>query len=168
MGKRALSAHNYNCLSFGVILLLGKKGRLSKPWQLPDSPVMDRKMEDGYENRQQGEGKSGGLGRAAVPYLFLSGLTILVLMVPGISSVLGQLKIGFPVPETVTGYGHVNAASAMYAPIAPLTHASMFLLVSSAAGIVYYRKIGWLSPGQGSRILYRTTKMAFPSAAAVL
>jgi len=106
--------------------------------------------------------------QAFVPYVLLSVITLVVLTVSPITNFLGKVSVGLSFPETVTGYGFVNEASASYSPIAPFTHASMFLFVSAVIGLVYYQKHGWISKGGVGRIFGKSVKMTMPSGIAVV
>ena len=97
-------------------------------------------------------------------WLVLAVLALVVLAVPPVTQLLGRVKLGFPVPQTQTGYDHVNAGSDCYAPISIFTHASVFLLASAAAGFVYYRRRGWIGSGGLAQILKQTTQRTRPSA----
>lgn len=159
-----LSCFLPSLLSLAVILLLGRSRAYRQEWRVEDSPIMCSRTAETEEEKPG----SMTLLQAFVPYFLLSALTIAVLMIPALNQVLGAWKIGFAFPETVTGYGYVNAASDCYSPIAPLTHASMFLLLSALAGIVYYRRHGWIGEGGVRRIFARSIGMTLPSGMAVV
>jgi len=91
-----------------------------------------------------------------------------VLMVGPVKNLLGGFKLFFSFPETVTGYGFVNEEAEQFSPLSPFTHASMFLLVSSLAGLLYYRSCGFIGEGGAKQVFARTVKMARPSSIAVL
>ena len=58
-------------------------------------------------------------------------ITLFVLLIAPIKKFLGQIKIGFAFPETITGYGYVNASVASFSPLSIFTHAGIFLILSS-------------------------------------
>lgn len=152
------------CISLVVILLLGRTKMYSKPWSLEESPIMDRNPAG--QNTEKARADMT-LIQAFVPYILLSAITLIVLMVKPVNAFLGQFKFGLAFPETSTGYGHVNAANPCFSPIAPFTHASMFLLVSSLIGLVYYIKKGWIRKGGAKSVFVRSVSMAVPSGMAV-
>ena len=153
------------CLSLFGILILGRTGLYGKPWSLEDSRIMERR-EPAEEDESEGSRMS--LLQAILPYILLSAITLVVLMVGPVKNLLGSFKLSFSFPETVTGYGFVNEASEQFSPLSPFTHASMFLLISSLAGLFYYRTCGFIGEGGAKRVFQRTAKMARPSSIAVL
>ena len=108
------------------------------------------------------------LVQAFVPYFALSIITLVVLLVKPLNTVLGQFKFGFAFPETSTGYGYVNKAVDCFSPLAPFTHASMFLFVSAIIGLVYYKKHGWIGEGGTKRVFVKSVSMTMPSGIAVI
>lgn len=153
------------CLSLPGILLLGRTRFYRETWSMEDSRIMERKENHcGESNEDSGM----SLLQAILPYILLSAITLVVLMVESVKQMLGSIKVGFSFPETVTGYGFVNEEVAPFSPLSPFTHASMFLLVSSLAGLVYYRSCGFVAAGGAKRVFRRTAKMALPSSIAVL
>ena len=92
----------------------------------------------------------------------------MVLLVKPLNTVLGQFKFGFAFPETSTGYGYVNKAVDCFSPLAPFTHASMFLFVSAIIGLVYYKKHGWIGEGGTKRVFVKSVSMTMPSGIAVI
>ena len=108
------------------------------------------------------------LVQAFVPYFALSIITLVVLLVKPLNTVLGQIKFGFAFPETSTGYGYVNKAVDCFSPLAPFTHASMFLFVSAIIGLVYYKKHGWIGEGGTKRVFVKSVSMTMPSGIAVI
>lgn len=108
------------------------------------------------------------LMQAFVPYFVLSAIALVVLLVKPVNTFLGQFFIGLPFPETSTGYGYVNAASACFAPLKPFTHASMFLLLASLTGMVYYQKHGWIQAGGAKNVFIKSLLMAKNSTLAVI
>ena len=152
-------------LSLAVILLLGRTPMYRDEWQLEDSPIMLRKP----VNAGVGEKQSDmNLVQAFVPYVFLTVISLVVLLVGPVNQFLGQIRIGFAFPETTTGYQYITEATESFSPMAPFTHASMFLLLASMAGLVYYRRKGWIGKGGVKRILLNTVTMMMPSCIALL
>lgn len=154
-----------SCISLVVVLLLGRTKMYSQEWSLEESPIMNRTAVG-----ESGEKAPSDmtLVQAFVPYILLSAITLIVLMVGPVNTFLTQFKFGLSFPETSTGYGHVNAASECFSPIAPFTHASMFLLISSLVGLVYYMKKGWIKKGGAKGVFVRSISMTMPSGIAVI
>lgn len=153
------------CISLAVILALGRLKAYRKGWCIEDSPIMNRE----FTEHHAGDKPAGmTLVHAFVPYILLSVITVIVLAVKPIHMLLSQVRIGFAFPETVTGYGYVNAASNCFSPLTPFTHASMFLLLSSVMGMCYYRKKGWIRKGGIKGVFVRSVSMTMPSGIAVI
>lgn len=153
------------CLSLLGILVLGRTGLYRDSWSLENSRIMEREQQT---EQKSGEESSMSLLQAILPYILLSVITLVVLMVEPVKNILGYLKVCFSFPETVTGYGFVNEAVEQFSPLSPFTHASMFLLVSSLAGLFYYRSCGFIAEGGAKQVFKRTAKMALPSSIAVM
>lgn len=152
------------CISLIAVLLLGRLPLYREDWRMEDSPVMS-----GQRPRQEDAVKSGmSFVQAILPYVLLTAITLVVLMVGPVKQLLGSFSIGFAFPETATGYGFVNPAVDSFSPISPFTHASMFLLLSALAGLFYYKKHGWITPGGEKRALARSVSMTIPSGIAVI
>ena len=103
-----------------------------------------------------------------MPYILLTAVTMVVLVVPPVNRFLNQVSIGFSFPETSTGYGFVNQATEQFSPLRPFTHASMFLFLSSIAGLVYFGRHGWIRPGGVKRVFVRSITMSMPSGIAII
>lgn len=160
-----LSCFLPSCISLIVILLMGRMKQYREAWSLADSPIMER----GAQQADAGEAPSDmTLVQAFVPYFVLSALTLVVLLVKPINEFLGQFSFGFAFPETQTGYGYVNEASACFSPLELFTHASMFLFLSSMVGLLYYKKHGWIKKGGTARVFVRSVSMTMPSGIAVI
>ena len=148
------------CFALAAALLLGRTKRYRTPWSVPDSKIMRRK------EPEAGEEAVMSLHQAFFPSYVMTVIALCVLLIPPLKSFLSQWQISFSFPETVTGYGYVNAAVAAYSPITPLTHAGLFLLIAAAAGFVYYRRKGFLKRARLG-IWRRTWRKAVPSGAAI-
>lgn len=177
------------CLSLAVLFLLAKTKRYRTPWRLEKSPMMVRscplpvEWPNGRETESSQEAHKGGnqriaepmrnvgppitLAQAFFPYTVLTVVTLTVLLIKPLNLWLGQWKLGFAFPAMVTGYGYESPATALYSPIAPLTHAGLFLLLASIAGFLYFRKKGRISAGTGRELLRRSLGKTLPSALAV-
>lgn len=152
-------------ISLVVILLLGRSKLYREEWSIESSPIMNRAATSGSADEAP---KDMTLIQAFVPYIMLSVITLVVLVVAPINSFLGQFKIGFAFPETVTGYGYVNEASECFSPLSLFTHASMFLFVSSIIGLVFYKAHGWIGEGGVKRVFVKSVSMTMPSGIAVI
>lgn len=164
-----LSCFLPSCISLIVLLFIGRMKMYRDEWSLSDSPIMNRRFaagDDGAADAACPEGMT--LIQAFVPYILLSALTLIVLLVKPINTFLGQFSFGLAFPETQTGYGYVNAASECFSPLAPFTHASMFLFVSSIIGLIYYRKHQWIKEGGVKRVFIKSVSMTMPSGIAVI
>lgn len=153
------------CLSLGVILILGKSRLYRKSWQLDESRIMDRSLSGRADSDEKPD---MSLLQAIFPYILLSLITLAVLAITPLKKFLGQVSIGFAFPETVTGYGFVNEASGCYSPLSPFTHASMFLLLSSLIGLLYYKKCGFITAEGVKRVFTKSVSMSMPSGIAVV
>lgn len=153
------------CLAMVVLLLMGRMKMYREEWSVSDSPIMVQADASEEENDAPAD---MNLVQAFLPYFVLSALTLIVLLVGPINSALGKISVGLPFPETSTGYGYVNAASASYSPFQPLTHASMFLFLSAIAGLVYYRKKNWIKAEGVKAVFLRSITMTMPSGMSVI
>ncbi len=153
------------CISLIAILLLGRTKLYNEEWSIEDSAIMNRAFA-GQSADEAPEDMS--LLQAFVPYFLLSAITLVVLIVEPVNRLLGQFSFGLSFPETATGYGHVNSAVEKFSPLAPFTHASMFLLVSSVIGLVYYKSKGWIREGGVKRVFVKSVSMTMPSGIAVI
>ena len=153
------------CVALVVLLLLGKTKLYSSPWRIEDSPIMQRgESSDDIAH----SGGSMNMLEAFIPYIVLTVITLVVLLIKPVKSFLGQWSFGFSLPETSTGYGFTNAAVTCYSPLSPLTHASFFLLLSSIVGFLYYVKKGRLKRSNCKALLLRSVYKVIPSGIAVI
>ena len=113
-------------------------------------------------------GDSMNMLEAFIPYIVLTVITLVVLLIKPVKSFLGQWSFGFSLPETSTGYGFTNAAVTCYSPLSPLTHASFFLLLSSIVGFLYYVKKDRLKRSSCKALLLRSVYKVIPSGIAVI
>lgn len=153
------------CLSLLAALLLGKTKMYGTPWRIEDSRAMNRTASAGEDEDFP---KDMSINQAFSPYYLLTVITLLILLIPPVKNFLGQFKLGFAFPEMRTGYGYINPAVEMFSPLAPLTHAGMFLLISAVAGFFFYKKYKWLAPGSGKVVLRRSIEKTVPSGLAVV
>ena len=154
-----------SCLSLAALLLIGRTKWYKEKWLLTDSTIMNRRGEESG-NEESTAGMT--LVQAFVPYVILTVIALVVLLVPSINSVLSKISIGLSFPETSTGYGVVNKAEECFSPLTPFTHASIFLFVAAIAGLLYFGKHGWIKPGGAGRVFKKSVAMAMPSGIAVI
>lgn len=154
-----------SCISLIVLFLLGRTKLYKEEWSLENSPIMNRKsVQHGVSDAPA----NMSLLQAFVPYFLLTGITLVVLVVAPVKEFLGQISFGLAFPETSTGYGFVNKAEASFSPLEPFTHASMFLFLSAIAGLIYFKKHGWIQTGGTKRVFAKSVAMTMPSGIAVI
>lgn len=153
------------CIALVMLLALSRMKMYRDKWSLSDSPIMIRTEE---QNSEDEETTDMTLVQAFIPYVVLTVIALIVLLVPPINEFFTNIAISFDFPETTTGYGVVNAAAENYSPFRPFTHASMFLLISAIAGFFYFRAHGWIPEGGAKRVLKNSLKMTVPSSIAVI
>ena len=153
------------CIALMVLLMLGKTKLYGSPWRIDDSPIMIR-----GEETEAVSGESSGMNflQAFAPYIVLTAITLFVLIVPAVKNFLSQWSFGFPLPETTTGYGYTTAAVAKYSPISPLTHASLFLLISAVFAIEFYISLKYLRRDRIRAVLSRSVTKIVPSGFSVI
>lgn len=154
-----------------VLILLSKSKWYNKEWQITDSKVMLREDQDTLAHKEQNtlpESNQMSVNQALLPYYLVTIITLAVLLIPFLNKALNQFSYGPSFIETSTRFGMVNTAIDQYAPIAPFTHASMFLLISALVSYLYYRKKGLIKNQALGPILTRTVKKALSPSIAVL
>lgn len=149
-----------------TVILLSRTKLYNKPWKLENSPVMNRQSANKIKNEDYPKNMS--MHQAFLPYYILTFVTLFVLLIQPIKNTLGAWRLGFSFPETVTGYGFVNKAVALYAPLSPLISAGTFLILSSVIGYLFYAKNKWVKKGDFKIILKRSFDKTIPSSIAVL
>jgi lactate permease len=162
--NQTLAAFIPAVLSLVAILLIGRTKMYGTPWRIENSKVMNRKNGDVAQDYP----KNMSMHQAFLPYYVLTFITLFVLLIQPIKQFLGQIKFGFAFPETMTGFGYVNAATSSFSPFSPLTHAGMFLLLSSYIGYLFFKKHGWIQNEGGRAVFKRSMQKTLPSALAVL
>ena len=135
-------------ISLAAIFLLGRMKTYSEPWRIDDSPIMNRKA---AKTETAALPKGMTLVHAFIPYVFLSAVTLIVLLVPPVHKAASAFTVGLSFPKEVTGYGYTTAAVSAYSAFAPLSHASFFLFLSAVVGLVYYKHKGWIQTGGTGR-----------------
>lgn len=152
-----------SALSFLVVLGLSKLPMYNKAWSIKDSPIMDKSK----DSQSIYDGKMN-VFQAFLPYLVMTALTLVILLVKPINELLARVSYGPYFKETITGLGSVNMEVLSYAPIKPFTHAAFFLLISALTGYFYYRKKGIIKEKRIYSISRKTFKKAIPSSIAVV
>lgn len=150
------------CLALAAAFILSRTERYSRKWALGASPMMER------QTVARSTESNMNLKTALFPYLVLTGLTLVCLLIPQISQVLSRVKIGFAFPEMETGYGFVTGAEASYSPFVPFQYAGSFLLVSDITTAVFFCRKGCMRARELVPVLKRTAKKAVPSSLAVI
>lgn len=154
-----------SCLSLVAVFLLGRTKMYRSPWSIKESSIMNRQF---TEKAELDGPRNMSMLQAFVPYVALTAITLFVLLIPPVKQFLGQWSLGFAFPETSTGLGFVNAAVDKYSPFSPLTHASLFLLLASIIGLVYFKRHKWIKRGGGKAVLMRSVSKTVPSGFAVI
>ena len=149
-------------VALGSVFLLGKLKRFREPWEIDNSPVMDRSFVD-HPVEQQNVVKALTVHQAFVPYYVLIGVTLAVLIVPQVKTVFSKVQIGFAFPETATAFGFINGAQSKFSPLRPFAHPGMFLLIAAVLGYIFFQRRGAVESGGFSRIMKRTVKKTLPA-----
>ena len=106
--------------------------------------------------------------QAFVPYIVLSVLTLVALLITPLKMALEKISFSFSFPQTVTGYAFVNESVENFSPFTPFTHASFYLLLSAVIGIWYYSRKGWMRTEQIHSIFKKSAAMTLPSGIALI
>lgn len=116
------------------------------------------------------EGKGCGRTKtlaAFSPYMVLIATTVVLLVIEPVNDFLGQVSIGFPFPETVTGAGYVNQAVQSYSPFYPLVDSGTVLLATCLISYLILRKTGALQRGAAVTIVKQAFAKTRPSAISI-
>lgn len=151
------------CAAFLALFLLGRTPLYNQPWQLEQSPMMQR---DKSETAEEPLPDGMNLSQAFSPYLVLSGLTLVCLLVAPVKKALTAVSVGLSLPALSAG-SFTSEPVTHYSPI-NLTNAGFFLLASGIFGILYCRSRGWLQKGAAQAALKRSLKKTLPSAASII
>ncbi|MGM0396127.1 MAG: L-lactate permease [Bacillota bacterium] len=153
-----------SALSAGVLLLISRLPKYNKSWSVENSLIMS----DNPRNKEVELQYNMSIPQAFMPYIVMTVLTLLVLMVDPLNDIMGYISYGPSFPATISGLGIKNPEIQLYAPIKPFTHASFFLALSALAGYAFYTWRGITRKGGINLIFYRTIRKALPSSIAVL
>lgn len=169
--KPELASFVPSFIALVALMLLSRSKLYNEEWQIKESPIMVREESDVLSPKKPTLEPAADLmsgNQALLPYYLVTVITLAVLLIPPLNQALNQISFGPSFMETSTGFGVVNEAVAGYAPIAPFTHASMFLLISSLLSYLYYRKKGFIQQPALNPIVSRTVKKALSPSVAVL
>lgn len=141
-------------VSLFAIIGLSKTPMYRQSWKISNSKIMLSVKEEVLEKTED----EMTAVQALSPYLLVTSISLLVLLVPFIHSILGGFKFGPSFKETQTGFGIINPAIEEYAPIAPFTHVSAFLLISFFITYMYYCKKGLIKNRCFPQLLKRAVR----------
>ncbi len=147
--------------------------RYSEPApRMKERPAMmprDEQAEaEAQADEQEEGGKKMGLGLALFPYILLTIITVLGLVVEPINNWLSQFEVGLPFPAVETGYGVIREATTPYSSFAPLTHPGTFVLLAALVSLFLYRARGYLKSDPNRESLFRNlVKDSVPSSIAI-
>jgi lactate permease len=99
-------------------------------------------------------------------YAVLVVLTLVIQLIPAVKDFLGQVRLGYYFPETITAAGYLVPAGPgrqLYI----FRHAGMILLVSSLAAYLIFKKAGWYQEGAAGRILNSTASRVIGSSVGI-
>jgi len=158
-----LSAFIPSVLALISIFFLSKSKLYSSSWKLDSNKIMTNDI------KQESIVKSNDmtLFQAFIPYIFLTGSTLFVLLIQPVKTLFNSISFGLSFPETRTGLGYVNEAIKSFSPIYPLTNAGFFLLSSSIVAFLYFSKKKWITKIDTDRIMKSSFQKTIPSAIAV-
>ncbi len=152
-----------------AVIFISKLPMYNKEWAVKDSKIMTEKSAEMVAEEEEDVELNMSIFQALVPYILMTIITLAVLLITPLNNFLSQVSYGPDFIETVTGYGFVNQAVENYSPLAPFTHASIFLLLSAALSFVYYKQKGLVKTKTPvANIVVRTVKRAISPSIAVL
>lgn len=147
-------------VSMGVIFFVGRLPYYRKAAELYDAvPVV---QEEGREENGM------HLLQAFIPYIFLVGIAVLVLLNDSVKNLFSQWKLSLSFAGRVTDFGFATQASAAYAPLVPLTHSGAFLIAAAVVGYICYRHWGYIGAHGAGSILSNSLQKTIPSGIAVI
>lgn len=151
-------------LALAVSYCFLRAGLYTRPWSM-DSPMMEQ------EGREEIKGERGTGGKsfyAVFPFLLLTALSVLILLVQPIYRMLYQPVIQLSFPGTETGRGFAVKATDSYGAIHILTHAGFLLLITAVCTYLLYRRRGLLPANQLPSVWRATLKKALPTSLGIL
>jgi lactate permease len=144
--------------------------RYSEKTDLQEAPAMSDEADRSDEADQPEPPMS--LAWSLAPYGLLTVLAVGTLLISPLEDRLGDLSLGFPLPEVTTGYDVETEQESQYAPFSPLTHPGTFLLIATAVGYLAYRSQGffrtWSERTTTEPILKSTASDAIPASIAIV
>ena len=97
---------------------------------------------DEEQAREQEQEPVMGLGLALVPYIALTVVSVVGLVIGPVEDFLEEVEVGLPFPAVDTGYELEQDAQDPYSPFTPFTHPGFFLLLATAVAWLVYRARG--------------------------
>ncbi|CAL8970663.1 L-lactate permease [Rhodoplanes serenus] len=147
-------------LALGVVFALGRLPRYARSYA--DGSPMLADVPEGASDKSPLT-----IHEALLPYYILVGVSVFVLLTPGVNAVLGAWKMSVAFPETSTAYGFVNKAQPVYGSVSWLTHSGFFLVLAAAASCAYFGSKGLIRRDGLVRILGDTACKSVPAAISV-
>lgn len=135
-------------VALGALYPLSRWERYTEPRNIESGIMEEQKKGEGEDKDKE---PVMGLWMSLLPYIVLAVSIVIGSGIPRIESVLGQLEIGLPFPETTTGYGLTAEAARPYSPFSVLTHPGTYLLLASAIGWAVYRAKGYYQKAGGDK-----------------
>lgn len=159
----ALATFIPSALSILFLISVSQLKWFKEEWQVEESNIM-------YRQRRSNQTNSGHMSvlEALLPYILMTVVTLVVLLIPAVNNALGGFEISPSFPATSTGYGVMNTAVENYSPLQPFTHASAFLFLASIVTYIYYRRAHHVEKGSLSSVLKRSFGRAFVPSITVL
>jgi len=158
-----LAAFVPSALSILFLIAVSQLKWFKEEWQVEDSKIM-------YRTNRSKETNSENMGvlEALLPYILMTLITLIVLLIPPVNNLLGSFEISPSFPSTSTGFDVSNPAVENYSPLQPFTHASAFLFLASMSTYIYYRKAHYVEKGSLFNILKRSFGRALIPSVTVL
>lgn len=165
-----LSAFIAGTVALVALYPISRWKRYSEPATgITERPAMMDREEQADADTPADEREGGmGLGMALFPYVFLTIITLLGLVVRPVNALLSQLEIGLPFPAVETGYGVLREAATPYSSFAPFTHPGTFVLIAALVSLFLYRSRGYIQSEPNRESLWRNlVKDSVPSSIAI-
>lgn len=113
--------------------------------QVTERPAMTEESAERDRAQQEEHPPTMALRSALLPYGLLTLLAVVLLAIPPVVDLLGQVEFGPSFPEVSTGYGVETEAEEPYSPIAPLTHPGTPLLLAALLTWLIFRARGFMA-----------------------
>lgn len=144
-----------------VVFALSRTSRYSRVWRMDNTRIINERKAESNEQAVM------SFHEAFLPYYALTLITVVCLLIPPVNKLLSAWKWGLAFPATVTGYGYVTGAEKLFSPLAPLTYAGTFLILSAVLSVLYYTKQGYIRRTMLARVWHRTVTKCIPSTLAI-